>query len=153
MRHVRTRIRGVQPKSPQPVGVHTPQYQRLIAVGHTQASVSGDVIGHAALVSDLAEHVVVAHIAGFTDCSAVTRRARAQGFRHGREGDAEIADGAVGFLHRDIKVAVVVGGIEVADFKRTRRYRGFINIIAVLAHSDFSVGFGNATHRRRIAAD
>ncbi len=58
---------------------------------------------------------------------------------------------AVGFVHGDGQVATVAGGEQVVDDERPRRYRGFVELVAVLGDADGGIAVGDTAHYRRIA--
>ena len=57
----------------------------------------------------------------------------------------------ISLFNRDIKIAGAAGRIHVRNFKRARRHKALVNLIAILADDHLGIGPGDTTHHRGIA--
>ncbi len=115
-------------------------------------AVSGEIVIEAVLQRGLCETPCpgergLLHLAGHR---GVTPHPGTQQLHHRCIGHREGALGAIGLKDRDMQVAAVAGGIEIVDLKRTWRYRGFQDGVAILGDDDARIGACNSMHYGRV---
>ena len=71
--------------------------------------------------------------------------------RNGGVGHHKVTFAAVRLFHGDLEIAAAAGGIQVIDFKCTRRNGILINHVAVLTHHHQRITVGRAADDRGIA--
>ncbi len=57
----------------------------------------------------------------------------------------------VSLAHADVQIAAAARGVQIGNFKRTRRHITLINHVAVLPDHDLRVSARNPAHHRRVA--